>query len=71
MTNITLHPDKGKGIAVAVSPIKNYCDDGYFYALEITASDTHVTVYVDKIKDIVKMTNDIGRSIMQLLYAEA
>lgn len=70
MTNITLHPDKEKGIAVAVRKIKNYCDDGYFYALEITASDTHVTVYVDKIKDIVKMTNDIDRRVMRIIDHE-
>lgn len=70
MTNITLHPDE-KGISVAVRKIKNYCKEGYFYAIEITVNDTHATVYVDKIKDIVKMTNDIDRSIMQLLDAEA
>lgn len=70
MTNITLHPDE-KGINVAIRKIKNYRDDGYFYAIEITVNDTHVTLYADKIKDIVKMTNDIDRSIMQLLDAEA
>ena len=70
MTNITLHPDE-KGINVAVRKIKNYCNEGYFYAIDITVSDTHVTLYADKIKDIVKMTNDIDRSIMQLLDAEA
>ena len=69
MTNITLHPDE-KGINVAVRKIKNYSDNGYFYAIEITVSDTHVTVYVDKIADIIKMTNNIDRSTMQLMDGE-
>lgn len=69
MTNITLHPDE-KGINVAVREIKNYCDDDYFYAIEITVNDTHVIVYADKIKDFVKMTNDIDRCIMQIIDHE-
>ena len=56
-------------IATTVRKIKNYCDDRYFYAIEITVSDTLVTVYVDKIKD-VKMTNDIDRCVMQIIDHE-
>lgn len=70
MTNITLHTDKEKGINVSVRKIKNYSDNGYFYAIEITVNDTHVTVYVDKIADIIKMTNNIDRSTMQLMDGE-
>lgn len=70
MTNITLHQNE-KGITVAVRKIKNYYNKEYFYAIEITVSDTYVTIYANEVKDIVKMTNDIDRSIMQLLDAEA
>lgn len=70
MTNITLHPDKEKGIAVAVRKIKNYYNKEYFYAIEITVSDTYVTIYANEVKDIVKMTNDIDCCVMQIIDHE-
>lgn len=69
MTNITLHPDK-KGIAVAVRKIQNYYNKEYFYAIEIAVNDTYVTIYANEVKDIVKMTNDIDRCVMQIIDHE-
>ena len=67
MTNITLRPDKEKGITVAVRKIKHYCDEKYFFAVDMTINETHVIIYVDKLKDILKISNDIDDCIKQLI----